>query len=85
MQFEVKTKVYGMKHFTSKPEKGSKDFYLVSCLMERSVQDENAQGYESIDVFTDEAHYNALLNTFKPLSELTVVAEVIGNKVRYSL
>lgn len=85
MRVEIPMKLASMKHFRSKPEKGSQDYYLLHCLMEREVQDENAQGYEIVSVYTDEAHYNALLNTFKPLMDISVFCDILGSSVRFSL
>lgn len=85
MQVKVTAKLAAMSHFQSKPEKGSKDYYIFDCLILDGQKSERFQGYRKISVFVDEPHYNAFLNSFKPLMDIELFGEISGTSVLYHL
>lgn len=85
MQVKVKAKLAAMSHFQSKPEKGSKDYYMLDCLILDDQKSERFQGYRKVSVFVEEPHFNAFLNSFQPLMDVELIGEISGTSIRYHL
>lgn len=83
MELNVTGKLISLRHFKSRPEKGSKDYFSMDVLIEDLRKDDDYVGYSTVSVFMDESVYNGLLDSFKPLLSVKLGVFLSGNRVTY--